>query len=404
MKDLTPPFIRFKDKSPEEMFKGIKTPFYAIDELNLLKNLKIIKDIEDKSGCKILLALKCFSNFNLFKTMAPYLAGTEASGLYEARLGREEMPSKEVHVFCGAYKEEDIDEILEYADHIIFNSVNQLKKYGPKAFSKGKEVGLRINPEFSTQEGHAIYDPCAPKSRLGVTISDFECNVDEDTFKLLSGLHFHTLCQQNSNDLERTLKVVDEKFGKYLKKLKWINFGGGHHIVREDYDINLLLECIKFAKNTWGTQVYLEPGEGIVLNAGYLVSKVLDVFKNNNDRIIIADTSAACHMPDVIEMPYLPPLYEANLEDAKYEYRIGGPTCLSGDVIGDYKFGREIKIGDYLVFGDMALYTTVKNNTFNGMPLPDIYILHKDDSMEKLTNFSYYDFKYRLGKINVDKD
>ncbi len=399
MKDLRPPFIRFKDKRPEEMFEGIKTPFYAIDEKNLLSNLKIIKDIQDKSGCKILLALKCFSNFDLFKIMEPYIAGTEASGLFEARLGREEMPSKEVHVFSGAYKDSDIDEILEYADHIIFNSVNQLKKFGPIANSKGKEVGLRINPEYSTQEGHAIYDPCAPKSRLGVTISDFINNIDEETFSLLSGLHFHTLCQQNSDDLMKTIKVVDKKFGSYLKKLKWINFGGGHHIVREDYDINLLIECIKYAKDNWGTDVYLEPGEGIVLNAGYLVSRVLDVFKNNDDGIIIADTSAACHMPDVIEMPYLPPLYEADLDDAKYEYRIGGPTCLSGDVIGDYKFSKKIKADEMLVFGDMALYTTVKNNTFNGMPLPDIYILHSNDTLEKLTNFGYNDFKYRLGRI-----
>ncbi len=399
MKDLRPPFIRFKDKRPEEMFEGIKTPFYAIDEKNLLSNLKIIKDIQDKSGCKILLALKCFSNFDLFKIMEPYIAGTEASGLFEARLGREEMPSKEVHVFSGAYKDSDIDEILEYADHIIFNSVNQLKKFGPIANSKGKEVGLRINPEYSTQEGHAIYDPCAPKSRLGVTISDFINNIDEETFSLLSGLHFHTLCQQNSDDLMKTIKVVDKKFGSYLKKLKWVNFGGGHHIVREDYDINLLIECIKYAKDNWGTDVYLEPGEGIVLNAGYLVSRVLDVFKNNDDGIIIADTSAACHMPDVIEMPYLPPLYEADLEDAKYEYRIGGPTCLSGDVIGDYKFSKKIETDEMLVFGDMALYTTVKNNTFNGMPLPDIYILHSNDTLEKLTNFGYNDFKYRLGRI-----
>ncbi len=398
MKDLRPPFRRFKDKRPEEMFDGIKTPFYAIDEKNLIENLKIIKDVQQKSGCKILLALKCFSNYDLFKTMEPYIAGTEASGLFEARLGREEMPSKEVHVFSGAYKESDIVEILEYADHIIFNSVNQLKKFGPLAKSKGKEVGLRINPEYSTQEGHAIYDPCAPKSRLGVTISSFIENIDEETFKLLSGLHFHTLCQQNSDDLMKTIKVVDLKFGSYLKKLKWVNFGGGHHIVREDYDIDLLIECINYAKNNWATDVYLEPGEGIVLNAGYLVSSVLDIFKNNNDRIIIADTSAACHMPDVIEMPYLPPLYEADLEDSKYEYRIGGPTCLSGDVIGDFKFSKEIKETDMLVFGDMALYTTVKNNTFNGMPLPDIYILHSDDSVEKLTNFGYQDFKYRLGR------
>lgn len=400
MKDLRPPFIRFKDKTPYEMFKGLKTPFYALDEEILLNNLNIIKGIEDRTGARFLLALKCFSNFNMFNIMAPFLYGTEASGLFEARLGREEMPKGEVHVFSGAYREDEFNDILKYADHIVFNSINQLKKFGPIAKRCGKEIGIRINPEFSTQEGHAIYDPCAPKSRLGITLDDFITNMDDDTFNLLSGIHFHTLCQQNSDDLWKTLMVVDKKFGKYIKKLKWVNFGGGHHVVREDYDIPLLEKCIKFAQDNWNVNVYLEPGEGIVLNAGYLVSRVLDTFKNHDDRIAILDCSAACHMPDVIEMPYLPPLYMADLEGAKYEYRIGGPTCLSGDVTGDYKFNSPLNEGDMLVFGDMALYTTVKNNTFNGMPLPDIYILHKDDSLEKLTNFGYNDFKYRLGNMN----
>ena len=400
MKDLRPPFIRFKDKTPNEMFKGLKTPFYALDEEILLNNLNIIKGIEDRTGAKFLLALKCFSNFNMFNIMAPFLYGTEASGLFEARLGREEMPDGEVHVFSGAYREDEFNDILKYADHIVFNSINQLKKFAPIAKRCGKEIGIRINPEFSTQEGHAIYDPCAPKSRLGITIDDFIANMDDETFNLLSGIHFHTLCQQNSDDLWKTLMVVDKKFGKYIKKLKWVNFGGGHHVVREDYDIPLLEKCIKFAQDNWNVNVYLEPGEGIVLNAGYLVSRVLDTFKNHDDRIAILDCSAACHMPDVIEMPYLPPLYMADLEGAKYEYRIGGPTCLSGDVTGDYKFNSPLNEGDMLVFGDMALYTTVKNNTFNGMPLPDIYILHKDDSLEKLTNFGYNDFKYRLGNMN----
>ena len=398
MKDLRAPFIRFKDKSPDIMFKGVRTPFYAIDEAMLIKNGKIIKGIQERTNAKILLALKCFSNYDLFSVLEPYIAGTEASGLFEARLGREEMPNKEVHVFCGAYRDDEIDEVLKYADHIVFNSINQLKKYGPKAKALGKSIGVRINPEFSTQEGHAIYDPCAPKSRLGITLSSFEEEMDEETFKLLSGIHFHTLCQQNSDDLERTLQVVDKKFGKYLSKLKWVNFGGGHHIVREDYNISLLEDCIRFAQSKWGVEVYLEPGEGIVLNSGYLVSKVLDTFKNHDDYIAISDCSAACHMPDVIEMPYLPPLYGANQSDCNIQYRIGGPTCLSGDVTGDYTFDHVLNIGEYLVFGDMALYTTVKNNTFNGMPLPDIYILHSDDSLEKLTNFGYNDFKYRLGK------
>ena len=397
MKDLRPPFIRFKDKSPEEIFKGVKTPFFAMDEKKLIENGKIIKGIMDRTGAKILLALKCFSNYDLFDTLKPYIAGTEASGLYEARLGYEEF-GKEVHVFSAAYRDDEFDEILKYADHIVFNSINQLKKYGKKAKDEGKEIGVRINPEFSTQKGPEIYDPCSLKSRLGITIDNFENEMTDELFNLLSGIHFHTLCQQNSDDLESTLYKVNEKFGKYLKKLKWVNFGGGHHIVREDYDIERLEKCIKYAKDNWNTEVYLEPGEGIVLNAGFLVSKALDVFSNKDNNFIISDSSAACHMPDVIEMPYLPPLYMADLDGAKYKYRIGGPTCLSGDVTGDYLFLNEVHVGDYLIFGDMALYTTVKTNTFNGMPLPDIYILHSDDTLEKLTNFGYKDFKYRLGK------
>ena len=397
MKDLRPPFIRFKDKSPEEIFKGVKTPFFAMDEKKLIENGKIIKGIMDRTGAKILLALKCFSNYDLFDTLKPYIAGTEASGLYEARLGYEEF-GKEVHVFSAAYRDDEFDEILKYADHIVFNSINQLKKYGKKAKDEGKEIGVRINPEFSTQKGPEIYDPCSLKSRLGITIDNFENEMTDELFNLLSGIHFHTLCQQNSDDLESTLYKVNERFGKYLKKLKWVNFGGGHHIVREDYDIERLEKCIKYAKDNWNTEVYLEPGEGIVLNAGFLVSKALDVFSNKDNNFIISDSSAACHMPDVIEMPYLPPLYMADLDGAKYKYRIGGPTCLSGDVTGDYSFLNEVHVGDYLIFGDMALYTTVKTNTFNGMPLPDIYILHSDDTLEKLTNFGYKDFKYRLGK------
>jgi len=397
MKDLRPPFIRFKDKSPEEIFKGVKTPFFAMDEKKLIENGKIIKGIMDRTGAKILLALKCFSNYDLFDTLKPYIAGTEASGLYEARLGYEEF-GKEVHVFSAAYRDDEFDEILKYADHIVFNSINQLKKYGKKAKDEGKEIGVRINPEFSTQKGPEIYDPCSLKSRLGITIDNFENEMTDELFNLLSGIHFHTLCQQNSDDLESTLYKVNEKFGKYLKKLKWVNFGGGHHIVREDYNIERLEKCIKYAKDNWNTEVYLEPGEGIVLNAGFLVSKALDVFSNKDNNFIISDSSAACHMPDVIEMPYLPPLYMADLDGAKYKYRIGGPTCLSGDVTGDYSFLNEVHVGDYLIFGDMALYTTVKTNTFNGMPLPDIYILHSDDTLEKLTNFGYKDFKYRLGK------
>lgn len=396
-KDLTRPFIGLKDINIKEKFKDIKTPFYLLDENRLIDNGKIIKDICDETGAKILLALKCFSNYDLFDTLSLYVSGTEASGLFEARLGREYMKDKEVHVFSAAFRDDEILDILKYADHIIFNSINQLKKYGPIAKKMNKEVGLRINPEYSLQIGHEIYDPCSKRSRLGVIYDNFK-EIDEETLSLLDGLHFHTLCQQNSIDLEKTLYEVEKKFGAYLSKFKWINFGGGHHIVREDYDIDRLKKCIKYAQEKWNVDVYLEPGEGIVLDGGYLVSKVLDIFSNYDNNFLIHDCSAACHMPDVIEMPYLPPLYNASSKKGIYKYILGGPTCLTGDITGEYYFDEKKNIGDYIIFGDMALYTTVKNNTFNGMPLPDIYVMRKDSSIEKLTNFSYDDFKYRLGK------
>lgn len=396
--DLRPPFKRFKNIDPYELFNDLKTPCYVIDEWSLKYNGKILKEIQDKTGCKILLALKAFSNFNLFDTLSPYLAGTEASGLFEARLGREEMPDKEVHVFSGAYRDDEFDEILKYADHIVFNSLNQLKKFGPIAKENGKSIGIRINPEKSTQKGPAIYDPCSPESRLGIPISTLDRDMTDELLSLIDGIHFHTLCQQNSDDLKITLDEIDKKFSKYFKNIKWMNFGGGHHIVRHDYNIDLLIECIEFAKNKWNVDVYLEPGEGVVLDAGYLLTHILDTYVNNNKIFAITDTSAACHMPDVVEMPYLPPLYLADLPNNKMEVRLGGPTCLSGDNIGIYKFKNAPKTNDLLIFGDMALYTSCKNNTFNGMPLPNIYILKEDNSFDKLTDFGYHDFKYRLGK------
>ena len=397
--DNTYPFVRFKDLNPNEVFKDIKTPAYVIDEENLIKNGEILKGIQTRTNAKILLALKCFSNFDLFPLLSNYLAGTEASGLFEARLGREEMPSKEVHVFSAAFRDDEFDELLKYADHIVFNSVNQLKKYGSKAKLNNKEIGIRINPEFSTQIGHEIYDPCSSGSRLGITIDQFEREMTDELINMLDGIHFHTLCQQNSDDLEKTLMAVDKNFSKYFKNIKWINFGGGHHITRFDYDIPRLEKCIKYAQDKWNVNVYLEPGEGVVLNAGYLLTRVLDTFKSNNQNFIITDTSAACHMPDVLEMPYKPPLYKADLKENKVLAKLGGPTCLTGDNIGQYSFETLPKENDLLVFGDMALYTTVKNNTFNGMALPNIYILKKDNTLEKLTDFGYKDFKYRLGKM-----
>ena len=379
--------------------KALKTPCYVIDEKRLQHNAEVLSSVMSHTGSKILLAQKAFSNYDFYPLLSRCLSGTEASGLYEARLGKEEMPEGEVHVFCAAYRDDEFDELLKYADHIVFNSINQLKKFGAAAKKNGKSIGIRINPECSTQEGHEIYDPCAKGSRLGVTRTVWDRDMTPELLDMLDGIHFHTLCEQNSDALEITLRAVEEKFGDVLPKMKWLNMGGGHHITKEDYDVAKLESLIVNAKDKWGVEVYLEPGEAVAINAGYLMTRVLDIVENNGEKIAILDSSAACHMPDVIEMPYTPPLLDAVSDDTKqYRYRLGGPTCLSGDIIGDYSFDSELKIGDMLIFGDMAIYTTCKNNTFNGMPLPDIFRLGKDGSFEKLTDFGYGDFKGRLGR------
>ncbi|MDL0420898.1 carboxynorspermidine decarboxylase [Caldibacillus thermoamylovorans] len=372
-------------------FEELPTPCYVVDEKLLENNLKILNGVMERTGAKIVLAQKAFSMFKLYPLLAKYLNGTTASGLYEARLGYEEM-GKENHVFSPAYRDDEMDEIVLICDHIIFNSFSQLEKFKDKVLKAGKKVGLRINPECSTQDGHAIYDPCSPGSRLGVTVDQFRPELLEG----VSGLHFHTLCQQNADDLETTLHAVEENFGQWLPQMEWINFGGGHHITREDYDIPLLEKCIKRMQDTYGLEVYLEPGEAVALNAGYLVTTVLDTIKNGID-IAILDTSATCHMPDVLEMPYRPPLFESGEPGEKpYTYRLGGPTCLAGDIIGDYSFNQPLKHGDRLIFGDMAIYTMVKNTTFNGMPLPTIAVKKKDGDCEIIRQFGYEDFKMRL--------
>ena len=386
----------------EEKWKTLSllpTPCYVLDEEALKRNGEILLGVQESTGCKILLAQKAFSNFNVYPILSEYLAGTEASGLYEARLGKTYMPQGECHVFCGAYKEAEFVELLKYADHIVFNSVTQLEKYGRRAKQDGKSIGLRINPECSTQEGHEIYDPCAPGGRLGVTREIWNEQMNSELVGLLDGLHFHTLCEQNADALEITLKAVEEKFGEELKNVKWLNMGGGHHITREDYDIELLVSCIRQMQDKYGLEVYLEPGEAVALNAGFLVSEVLDVTRNGEVVNVILDMSAACHTPDVIEMPYRPPvMHSGEAGKKKLTYRFGGPTCLSGDVVGDYSFDEELHEGDRVLFGDMAIYTTCKNNTFNGMKLPDIYLLKEDGSTECLARFSYEDFECRLGR------
>ena len=370
--------------------KDLKTPCYIIQKSKIIDNLRKLKEICDKTGCKILLAQKAFSMYSLYPLIGQYLAGTAASGLYEAKLGKEEM-GKENHIFSPAYKESEIDEIINICDHIIFNSPTQLNKYKKKVISMGKSVGLRINPECSTQIGHEIYDPCRKGSRLGTRADQLTEELLED----VDGLHFHTLCEQNSDALEITLKAVEEKFGKYLGCIKWINFGGGHHITKDDYDTEKLINCICYIKDKYNLEVYLEPGEAIALNAGILLTEVLEVMENSI-KIAILDSSAACHMPDVLEMPYRPNIKNSAFPNEKrYTYQLAGPTCLAGDIIGDYSFDKPLSEGQRLEFQDMAIYTMVKNNTFNGMKLPDI-ILEDDGEYKVIRTFGYNDFKTRL--------
>ena len=400
LRDARPAFAGLAGYDLDTLAAALPSPCYLLDEAQLRRNGEILKGVQERTGCKILLAQKAFSNFDLYPALAPYLAGTEASGLYEARLGKEEMPEGEVHVFCGAYREDEFEEVLRWADHIVFNSPRQLEQFGPRAKAAGRSVGLRVNPEHSTQEGHAIYDPCAPGSRLGTTRAQWEKAVAQNPAlpELLDGLHFHTLCEQDADALAETLPVVEEKFGDLLPRLKWLNFGGGHHITRPGYDVARLEGCIRQVREKYGLEVYLEPGEACALNAGYLLTRVLDTLENGEYRLAVLDMSAACHTPDVIEMPYRPPLMDGGEPGEKeYTVRLGGPTCLAGDIVGDYSFDAPLAEGDALWFGDMAIYSTCKNNTFNGMPLPEIWVLRADGRLERLARFGYRDFKYRLG-------
>lgn len=389
----------------------ITTPAYVIDEKKLIDNLKILDYVQKESGAKILLAQKAFSAYKTYPLIGEYLSGATASGLYEARLAHEEMvtPLKgkrrvENHVFEPAFNDDEIKELCDICDHMVFNSITQLEHHRPvweKHVKNGTLfVGLRINPEYSTQEGHEIYDPCAAGSRLGIR----KCDLGDKLPKGVSGLHFHTLCEQGFEPLEKTFLEVERSFAEFFPthkgeegKIKWINLGGGHHITKEDYDVEGLIKLVKHIKDTYGIEVYLEPGEAIALDAGLLVTTVMDVVKTDKYPVLILDTSAACHMPDVLEMPYRPPLRDSgDAGEFAFTYRLSSRTCLAGDIIGDYSFSKEVGIGDRLYFEDMAIYSMVKNNTFNGMPLPDIDIMHENGEVEVLKRFGYDDFKMRL--------
>ena len=370
----------------------LPTPSYIVDERLLIKNLEKLKSIIDRTGCRILLAQKGFSMFYFYPLIKKYLNGTTASSLYEARLGFEEM-GNETHIFNPSYREDEIDEILSMVDHIVFNSFNQWSKYKNIVKSHERDIscGLRVNPEYSSVETE-IYNPTGKFSRFGVT----KVNFREDELDDIDGLHFHALCEQNSDALEATLVAFEEKFGQYLHGMKWVNFGGGHHITRDDYDVEKLINCINHIKNKYNVEVYLEPGEAVALNTGFLVTEVLDTIYNEMD-ILLVDTSAACHMPDVIEMPYRPFIINSGMPNEKaYTYKLGGPTCLAGDVIGDYSFDNPINIGDKLIFTDMAHYSMVKNNTFNGINLPAIAVYTEKDGVKVIKSFKYEDFRNRL--------
>ncbi|MFK4343730.1 MULTISPECIES: carboxynorspermidine decarboxylase [unclassified Paenibacillus] len=372
---------------------GLPSPCYLVDERLLVKNLEVLNSVQERTGCNILLALKGFSMFSTFPLVGKYLKGVTSSSLFEARLGREKM-DKEVHVYAPAYVDSEFDELLEYVDHVVFNSFDQLKRFESKVqgvTSKKIEIGIRVNPEYSEIET-PLYDPCYNNSRMGVTLANFR----PEDLDGVDGIHFHTMCEQNSDTLERTIKVVDEKFGPYIKQMKWLNFGGGHHITREDYDLDTLVRCIQYFQDKYGVQVYLEPGEAIALNTGYLVATVLDTMKNGMD-LAILDTSAECHMPDVLAMPYRPNIIDAGQPgEYAHTYRLGGLTCLAGDVIGDYSFKEPLKPGDKLVFCDMAHYTMVKNHMFNGVNLPAIASYNDEEGIKVIRQFSYEDFSSRL--------
>ena len=369
------------------------SPAYVVDLGRLRHNLAILDHVQERSGAKILLAMKAFSMWSVFPIIRETLHGVCASSPWEARLGREEF-GREVHSFSAAFKESDVVELLSISNHLVFNSFYQLERFRPLwEKEQGRvSIGLRVNPEHT--EGHtSIYDPCAPKSRLGIPRQEFEGR----SLDGVEGLHFHTLCEQLFEPLERTARVFEEKFGEFLPQMKWLNLGGGHHITREGYDIDGLVELLKYFKGKYDLEVYLEPGEAIAIGTGVLVSEVLDVVHNQMD-IAILDVSATCHMPDCLEMPYRPNIQDGYSPGEKpHTFRLGGPSCLAGDVIGDWSFEQPLKTGDRLAFLDMAHYTMVKTTMFNGIQHPAICTFEpRTEELRVVRSFGYQDFKQRL--------
>ncbi len=387
--------MQFTDFSKLDLAR-LPSPCFVVDEVAIERNLRILRQVADASGAKVLAALKAFSMWRLAPLVSRYLDGTCSSGLHEARLGSEHYGG-EVHVFSAAYSEASLREILLLADHVVFNSCSQWTRFQPmvqaaRAQRPHMQFGLRVNPEHS--EGAVpIYDPCAPGSRLGIPLSQ----LDETAMEGISGLHFHTLCEQDFPPLQRTLDALEEKFGHLLERMEWVNFGGGHHITRPGYQLEELIARIRQFSQKYGVQVYLEPGEAVAIGSGVLVAEVLDLAWNELDQAIL-DTSATCHMPDTLEMPYRPDIFDAGeANELAHTYRLGGLTCLAGDVIGDYSFNEPLQVGQRLVFGDMAHYTMVKTSTFNGTLLPSIALWNSlTDELEIVREFGYTDFRDRL--------
>ena len=377
----------------EEMTRLAPSPAYVVDLGRLRHNLAILDEVQRRSGAKILLALKAFSMWSVFPIISRTLKGVCASSPWEARLGREEFGG-EVHSFAAAFKEEDVRELLTTSNHLVFNSFRQLERFRPlwEAEAGRVSIGLRVNPEHS--EGHTeMYDPAAPKSRLGIVRAEFEGR----SLAGVEGLHFHTLCEQLFEPLERTARAFEEKFGEFLPRMKWLNLGGGHHITREGYDIDALVELVRYFRRKYDLEVYLEPGEAIAIGTGILVSEVMDVVHNQVD-IAVLDVSATCHMPDILEIPYRPEIeggYDPGVKG--HDYRLGGPSCLAGDVIGDWSFERALHPGDRLAFLDMSHYTMVKTTTFNGIKHPHICTYEPaTGELKVVRSFGYQDFKGRL--------
>lgn len=374
----------------------VPSPCFVVDEIAVERNLAILRDVCDRSGARCLLALKAFSMFSLAELVRRYLDGTCASGVHEARLGREEFGG-EVHVYSAAYAPHEFEPVAELADHMVFNSLHQLGTFESGQRSSSPKLGLRINPQHS--EGtNPLYDPCAPASRLGLPIAELRKLSPEDpALRNVSGLHFHTLCEQGFGPLDRTLKIIEAGIAPHLHRAEWINFGGGHHITQPDYAVDQLVARIRAFSTRYDVQVYLEPGEAVAINTGILVSTVLDLFDNER-ALAVLDTSATCHMPDTLEMPYRAHIFGAGAPQEKaHTYRLGGQTCLAGDVMGDYSFDQPLQRGQRLMFDDMSHYTMVKTSTFNGINLPAIAVWNSEtDALRVVKQFDYADFKSRL--------